>query len=263
MPYLNLDLDYFDHPKTRRLIGLLGRGAEVLPLRLWSYCGKFHSDDGSLAGYSPQEIESIVQWWGKAGEATAALLDVGTLEPDVDGYRVHGWTEHQGHIKALRERAVKAARARWNKLNKPELIPPDAPGMRGAVHGQCLSNAPALSLKPSEPAIPFLKEPLTVEPLNGASTQVSVQGVQGSAVQGDFVRMFREGWEPGTEGEFIALLNEATEDMGNFGGRWRKRWREDRDKCLRALRDFREASKSRIIATPGGYLNDLFDRRLA
>lgn len=26
MAYLNLDLDYFDHPKTRRLVGLLGRG---------------------------------------------------------------------------------------------------------------------------------------------------------------------------------------------------------------------------------------------
>lgn len=59
MASLNLDMDYFGHPKTKRLVGLLGRGAEVLPLRLWCHVGKYHAQDGRLAGYSPQEIEAI------------------------------------------------------------------------------------------------------------------------------------------------------------------------------------------------------------
>lgn len=117
MPSLNLDLDFFDHPKTRRLVGLLGRGAEVLPIKLWSYCGKFHAEDGRLAGYSPQEIESIVGWWGKAGDAVAALVRVEFLDelPDGSGYQVHDWLEYQGHIEAFRQRSKKAAAARWSK----------------------------------------------------------------------------------------------------------------------------------------------------
>lgn len=66
MPYLNIDLDYFDHPKTVRLIGLLGRDADVLPIRLWKYCGKFMAEDGRLIGLSVQEIEAAMGWRGQA-----------------------------------------------------------------------------------------------------------------------------------------------------------------------------------------------------
>ncbi len=39
MAYLNLDPDYFEHPKTRRLVGLLGIGAESPALKtLVSLC---------------------------------------------------------------------------------------------------------------------------------------------------------------------------------------------------------------------------------
>jgi hypothetical protein len=65
MAYLNLDLDYFDHPQTVMLISLLGRGAEVLPLKLWRTCGKFYSKDGRLTGYSADAIELTVGWWGR------------------------------------------------------------------------------------------------------------------------------------------------------------------------------------------------------
>lgn len=72
MTNLNLDPDYFDHPKTNRLIGLLGRGAEGLPIKLWCFCAKYRAKDGNLIGYSPQEIELAVKWWGKPGEAVDA-----------------------------------------------------------------------------------------------------------------------------------------------------------------------------------------------
>jgi hypothetical protein len=113
VPYLNLDLNYFEHPKTRRLIGLLGRNSEVLPLRLWTYCGKVHAQDGELTGYAPQEIESIVGWWGKSGEMVSAFLNVGFLEKTDKGYAVHEWAEHEGHIVNFHKRAKIAAAARW------------------------------------------------------------------------------------------------------------------------------------------------------
>lgn len=114
MPSLNLDLDFFDHPKTKRLIGLLGRGAEVLPIKLWAYCGKFHSKDGKLTDYTEQEIESIAGWWGETGKMMAALIRCGLIEPDGTGFKIHDWEFYQGHIEIYKRRALNAAKARWD-----------------------------------------------------------------------------------------------------------------------------------------------------
>lgn len=112
MPYLNLDLDYFDHPKTRRLIGLLGKGSEVIPIRLWAYAGKYHAADGKLAGYSAQEIETVIGWWGEKGACINALIHVGFLRQD-EHFFIHDWLEHEGHIIAFKEKARNMARKRW------------------------------------------------------------------------------------------------------------------------------------------------------
>lgn len=115
MPYLNLDIDYFTNRKTSRLIGLLGRGAAELPIRLWAYCGKHHPESGSLTGYSAQEIESVVGWWGGSGKMVEAMVSVGFLEKTETGYQVHDWLEHAGHLAAFKKRARAAAKKRWDK----------------------------------------------------------------------------------------------------------------------------------------------------
>lgn len=118
MPYLNLDLDYFNHPKTVRLVGLLGRGSEALPIRLWCYCGKYHMESGKLADYSPQEIESLVGWWGKPGEMVEVMEKVGLLEKLEKGYKVRDWGHYQGHLHALKVRNKKVALNRWKNMKK-------------------------------------------------------------------------------------------------------------------------------------------------
>lgn len=143
MPSLNLDLGYFDHPKTRRLIGLLGRGAEVLPIRLWCYCGRYHSRDGSLAGYSAQEIESIVGWWGKPGEMLQAFLALVLLEESPDGYVVHDWVEHAGHFEVYRARAKFAAAVRHGATKVDLAAAMDARSMLQAGGKHASSIAPA------------------------------------------------------------------------------------------------------------------------
>ena len=133
MPYLNLDLDYFDHPKTRRLIGLLGKGSEVIPIRVWAYVGKYHARDGKLAGYSAQEIESIVGWWGKEGELVEALLKVGFLRNNGDGFYVHDWIDHEGHIVAYKEKAQMMANARWGRESLQELCNAPSNALSNAI----------------------------------------------------------------------------------------------------------------------------------
>lgn len=144
MPYLNIDLDFADHPKTRRLNGLTRGNAEGLLVRLWCYTGKYHRDSGRLAGYSDQEIESIVRWEGEPGKLVEALCTLGWLHQDQDGYRVHDWADHQGHLPALQERAKKGAAARWGKIND--------------ASSNAYSNAPSIAKQSSYPS-PSLPSP--------------------------------------------------------------------------------------------------------
>lgn len=118
MADLNLDLDYFSHPKTVRLMGILGRGSEVLPIKLWCYCGKYHAESGRLMDYSAQELEAALGWWGKPGEAVEALLKIGFLQSEENGFKVHDWTEYQGHIGAIKKRNKKVAKNRWENIRK-------------------------------------------------------------------------------------------------------------------------------------------------
>ena len=113
MAFLNLDLDYFDHPKTKRLIGLLGRGAAEFPIRLWCYCGKYHAKDGVLKGYSVGEIESIAGWTGEHGEMVLAFEKVGFMRKETDLWKINDWLEINGHLVVFKERAKKAAKQRW------------------------------------------------------------------------------------------------------------------------------------------------------
>ncbi|MBI5192775.1 MAG: hypothetical protein HZA08_04955 [Nitrospirae bacterium] len=142
MPYLNLDLDYFNHPKTRRLIGLLGRGSEAFPLRLWCYCGKYHPGDGRLSDYSVQEIESILEFNGENGKLVEALIKVGFLHKDSNSYYVHDWNEHSGHIAALKEKAIKAAKTRWNNINNQSIDTNNAPSIARSQFKHCSIDAP-------------------------------------------------------------------------------------------------------------------------
>ena len=118
MPYLNIDMDFLEHPQTLRLVGLLGRGAEVLPIRLWSYCGKFHAEKGLLTGHTEQEIEALLRWWGKPGEAVPAMVKAEYLVKEGEWYGAAHWEKHNGHIWALKVRSQKANDERWRQLRE-------------------------------------------------------------------------------------------------------------------------------------------------
>jgi hypothetical protein len=113
MPYLNLDLNYLTNVKTRRLVCQLGRGSEMLPIRLWCHCASHHAEDGVLAGYSVEEIEFILEWKGARGKAVATLVKVGFLDTVERGFRVHNWMAHEGHISEFKRRSRIANATRW------------------------------------------------------------------------------------------------------------------------------------------------------
>lgn len=158
MANLNLDLDYFDHPKTIRLIGLLGKGSDSIPIRLWCFLGKYHARDGMLLGYSPEAIEQTLRWRGEPGKAIEALIAVGFLHQVENGYKAHDWREHQGHIWALKKRNKKVSNNRWKKIGKLQSTvdtsgtPGSNPGVPHTIH-TIPTDQPAIKKqkKPQEP----------------------------------------------------------------------------------------------------------------
>lgn len=167
MPYLNFDLDYFDHPKTKRLIGMLGKGSEVLPVRVWVFCGKFYPERGRLAGYSAHEIESIVGWWGKPGEMMEAMVKVGFMEHEGQDFVVHDWKDHAGHLIEFKKRAQVAAKARWDAIGKKSAEDQEcskhATSNAKSVSKQC--SLPTLPNQPNQEQIPEAGPPKPLTPL--------------------------------------------------------------------------------------------------
>lgn len=105
MDKINLSVDYFEHPKTRRLVSVLGKFSEIYPIKLWIYCGKYFPDDGIFKGHSSEEIERIVGWSGDPGLAVMAMVNFGFLEKSESGYYlVHDWNKNQKVARTRNEK---------------------------------------------------------------------------------------------------------------------------------------------------------------
>jgi hypothetical protein len=117
LPSINLDIDYFNHPKTRRLVGLLGSGAAEYPMRIWCHCARYHFKDGVLADYTPEQLADVCAYQGDARKLLDSLVQVGFLERNKKGDLVaHDFFREQGHIYAFKVRAKKANRVRWDRI---------------------------------------------------------------------------------------------------------------------------------------------------
>lgn len=115
MPSLNVELNYFGHPKTKALRRLLGKCAEILPLKVWVYTALYFPKDGRLTGISPAELEAECQWWGKTGAMVRAMVEVNFLEMDGKTMVIHDWLVHESHILNYQIRGRKGGEAKAAK----------------------------------------------------------------------------------------------------------------------------------------------------
>jgi len=116
MPYLNLDPNFFGHPKYVRLVQRLGERAEGYLLRLWCHAALYHPVDGGLDRYQPEEIARLAGWGGDPSDFLRALIDTGFVDAKKGAHHLHDWNDHQGHLVYLKKRALKGAQARWKKI---------------------------------------------------------------------------------------------------------------------------------------------------
>lgn len=181
MAYMNVDPDFFEHRKTRRLVALIGPECVAPVLRLWAYCARFHAEDGLLADYSPEEIESLAGWDGKPGTLLEGMLKVGLLDKSGGGVVIHDWKEHQGHIAAFKERGRMMAKRRWSKArhaasnatsnaaritdsNAASNAEPPSSAMQPAMLLPTVPTKPTVPTDPTEPACVSPEDPT---PQNG------------------------------------------------------------------------------------------------
>jgi hypothetical protein len=151
MADLNLDINYFDHLKTKRLIGSLGKGSEVLPLKLWCYTAKHYPIDGKLAGHSAEDVEAAIGWWGKSGDCVRAMVVSKFIDEKRGIYFVHNWLTRSGHLAAFSVRASNAAKARWSKVNGAKNGDAQA---SPSIAQAAASNAPTKPTQPTKPDQP-------------------------------------------------------------------------------------------------------------
>jgi hypothetical protein len=205
---------------------------------------------GELTG-TPEQLAS----WGRCSPAQLAhtLTDLKTSKAaDV--------TERNGMVTVVNRRMKReykereASRLRVGRHRRNGAVTPYVTPLKQP-------SAESESESESESKTPLTAEPLNVVQGSGARGHGNVSRVSGSRRFAP--RFWEEGWEPQTEAEYMGLMNEIAEDMANWGGKWRNRWREDKDRCLRVLRTMREDSKHKVIRATGGYMDDLWTKRMA
>lgn len=122
MPSINLDINYLENIKTKRLVAKFGRRAEMVPIRIWLYAAKNPNSNGKLMGYTASEMRMVCGWAGNISPLIDCLINVGFLDRIGDNdYQIHDWENHQGHILAFSERGIIANRKRWDKYKEEKL----------------------------------------------------------------------------------------------------------------------------------------------
>ena len=139
---IRLSTGFYSHPKTIKLIRIVGAEGVLCLQRLWIWSAQNRAD-GNLAGFEDEDIEIAACWSGACGEFVQALAKLRFLDGDTGAYALHGWDEHQGYVTQEAERiarAKKAANTRWGK--NPSDASSNAPSMPEAQKSGASSNAP-------------------------------------------------------------------------------------------------------------------------
>lgn len=100
-------MDLPSHPKTKRLLRLLGPTGPWHLIKLWCWAGS-SATSGLLAGKSDEDIELAVDWPGAPGEFIAALVAVKFLDGQEFARELHDWRDHNAWIASHRDRSEKS-----------------------------------------------------------------------------------------------------------------------------------------------------------
>lgn len=114
---IRLSLDFFDHPKSKKLKKRLGLEGVMALLKLWAWTAG-NRPGGMLTGLDAEAVELAADWDGEEGAFVSTLLDLRLLD-DVDGtFSIHDWEDHQAYASKSEERSRRGsagAAGKWKK----------------------------------------------------------------------------------------------------------------------------------------------------
>jgi hypothetical protein len=102
---IRIDVDFWDHTKTIRLIKNLGLEGAVSLQRLWCYAAK-HRPTGVLTGMNADDIEHAAGWKGEAGAFFSAIKNDWLDRAKPRGtFSLHDWNVHNSWVANSEERS--------------------------------------------------------------------------------------------------------------------------------------------------------------
>lgn len=114
---IRLSLDFFDHPKSKKLKKRLGLEGVMALLKLWAWTAG-NRPGGMLTGLDAEAVELAADWDGEDGTFVSTLLDLRLLD-DADGtFAIHDWEDHQAYASKSEERSRRGsagAAGKWKK----------------------------------------------------------------------------------------------------------------------------------------------------
>ena len=152
------------HPKTKKLMRRLGAAGPLGCIYLFIWAASNRSD-GDLSGMTDEDIELAVDWAGDEGAFVASMVEVGFLDGEECGRKIHDWAEHNPWAAGTADRAESSRWAalckRYGREGAADRMPEYAARMRPACDAdatrtkpQCESDAPSPSPSPSPLPIP-------------------------------------------------------------------------------------------------------------
>jgi hypothetical protein len=136
--------------RMKKLIAVLGPRADCFYLRLVDYVALHHPEDGTLTGYTAEDIESALAWDGKKGVLSSALIKIGFLKHERKHFRISAWGDDNGHLSALTRRAKAGAAERWRRYREGQNNDAQAGASIAQAEG---GNAPTLPPSQSLPTV--------------------------------------------------------------------------------------------------------------
>jgi hypothetical protein len=112
---IRLDVDFYGHPKTIKLIRRLGFEGVVCLQRLWLFAAK-HKCDGDLDGMDEEEIAIASGWNNDPSTFVTTLVQLRWLDVDNETYSLHKWVDRNGYAASSDDRSDKSRFSRMAKL---------------------------------------------------------------------------------------------------------------------------------------------------
>lgn len=111
-----ISVDFWYHPKTKKLIRRLGlEGVRSLQI-LWAWTAA-NRPSGSLTGMDDEDIELASDWNGEIGSFVKALKELHWLDQNQEGFVIHDWQTNNPWAADADFRADKARLARLRQVN--------------------------------------------------------------------------------------------------------------------------------------------------